>query len=109
MRTAFAFVEMRKDAVGIGLLSHLSGARIELTPPGIGHDLARSLELHAPGFARHIGLVKLAIGIKCRDKPLCNKVIELTFITDEHLRQVYDMDVCGWMRTLYEGWTEETT
>lgn len=28
-------------------------------------------------------------------------------LTDEHLRQVYDMDVCGWMRTLYEGWTEE--
>lgn len=29
-------------------------------------------------------------------------------LTDEHLQQVYDMDVCGWMRTLYEGWMEET-
>ncbi len=61
--------------------------------------------VHDLSLARAYGTHALLL----KDGRVCAAGDIRTVLTDEHLRQVYDMDVCGWMRTLYEGWTEETT
>ena len=61
--------------------------------------------VHDLSLARAYGTHALLL----KDGRVCASGGIRAVLTDEHLRQVYDMDVCGWMRTLYEGWTEETT
>ena len=61
--------------------------------------------VHDLSLARAYGTHALLL----KDGRVCASGGIRAVLTDEHLKQVYDMDVCGWMRTLYEGWTEETT
>ncbi len=61
--------------------------------------------VHDLSLARAYGTHALLL----KDGRVCASGDIRAVLTDEHLRQVYDMDVYGWMRTLYEGWTEETT
>ena len=61
--------------------------------------------VHDLSLARAYGTHALLL----KDGRVCASGGIRAVLTDEHLRQVYDMDVSGWMRTLYEGWTEETT